>query len=300
MVTKSGLVFIGGGDSYIYAFDTKTGKEIWRGKVPYANNANLLNGNQVIEAATAAVVAGHIYAVIADAPDDSPENPPISYNRLAARYLSSNPAMQEAGFFGFLYQQLPGLCCDAYAPMPGSGDQIVQLGDHGYDFLFDLGAERVVAAFGTSRYNPGARDSGRMAGFLGQVTGSAELQRLAPQAGSPQALRDRLDKAKLTWRDRFFQTYGHKYDRGHFMSHRQGGGLDINLFPQRADINQGRTPLGVEYRAMETACVAKPGVEPVFCCSRPIYDDHSWVPAQLEYAVIYNPQRIHARTFPNK
>ena len=25
MVTKSGLVFIGGGDSYFYAFDTKTG-----------------------------------------------------------------------------------------------------------------------------------------------------------------------------------------------------------------------------------------------------------------------------------
>src|SRR5712691_13522738 len=30
----------------------------------FANNASLLNCNQVIEAATAAVVAGHIYAVI--------------------------------------------------------------------------------------------------------------------------------------------------------------------------------------------------------------------------------------------
>jgi quinoprotein glucose dehydrogenase len=39
MVTRSGLVFIGGGDSYLYAFDTKTGKEIWRGKVPYTNAA---------------------------------------------------------------------------------------------------------------------------------------------------------------------------------------------------------------------------------------------------------------------
>jgi quinoprotein glucose dehydrogenase len=35
MVTKSGLVFIGGGDGYLYAFDKKTGKEVWRGKVPY-------------------------------------------------------------------------------------------------------------------------------------------------------------------------------------------------------------------------------------------------------------------------
>jgi len=39
MVTASGLVFIGGGDKYFYAFDKKTGKEIWRGSVPYENGA---------------------------------------------------------------------------------------------------------------------------------------------------------------------------------------------------------------------------------------------------------------------
>jgi glucose dehydrogenase len=40
LVTKSGLVFIGGGDGYLYAFDAKTGREVWRTKVPYANSAN--------------------------------------------------------------------------------------------------------------------------------------------------------------------------------------------------------------------------------------------------------------------
>ena len=39
MVTKGGLVFIGGGDKYLYAFDKKTGKEIWRGRIPYENTA---------------------------------------------------------------------------------------------------------------------------------------------------------------------------------------------------------------------------------------------------------------------
>jgi quinoprotein glucose dehydrogenase len=39
MVTKSGLVFIAGGDGYLYAFDTKSGAEIWRGNVPYENAA---------------------------------------------------------------------------------------------------------------------------------------------------------------------------------------------------------------------------------------------------------------------
>ena len=57
MVTKSGLVFIGGGDTYLYAFDKKTGKEIWRGKVPYANSANPMtyrtkSGRQFIVMAT--------------------------------------------------------------------------------------------------------------------------------------------------------------------------------------------------------------------------------------------------------
>jgi hypothetical protein len=267
----------------------------------YANNASSLTGHQVIEAAVAAVAAGHIHALIAVVPTDKASHPPISYSLLAARYLWSPTGTtqdrnaQDAGFFAFLHQQLPGLCCDAYAGMSGSGDQIVQLTDHGYEFLFDLGAERVVAAFGTTQYNPGARDSARMSGFLGQVTNKAELQRMALQGED-----GRLDKAKLTWRDRFFQTYRHRYDRGHFISHRQGGGLDINLFPQRADINQGLTPLGAEYRALETACVAKPGVDPVFCCARPIYDDGSWVPAELEYAVIYSPQRMVVRRFPNK
>jgi quinoprotein glucose dehydrogenase len=39
MVTRSGLVFIGGGDGYLYAFDKTNGKELWRGKVPYENAA---------------------------------------------------------------------------------------------------------------------------------------------------------------------------------------------------------------------------------------------------------------------
>jgi quinoprotein glucose dehydrogenase len=59
LVTKAGLVFVGGGDSYMYAFDTHTGKEIWRGKVPYTNNANPMtyrtkSGRQFIVMATGA------------------------------------------------------------------------------------------------------------------------------------------------------------------------------------------------------------------------------------------------------
>jgi len=59
MVTKSGLVFIGGGDGYFYAFETKTGKEVWREKIPYNNTANPMtyrtkSGKQFIVMATGA------------------------------------------------------------------------------------------------------------------------------------------------------------------------------------------------------------------------------------------------------
>jgi len=57
MVTKGGLVFIGGGDEYLYAFDKSTGKEVWRGKIPFANTAvpmtyRTRSGRQFIVVAT--------------------------------------------------------------------------------------------------------------------------------------------------------------------------------------------------------------------------------------------------------
>ena len=57
MVTKSGLIFVGGGDGYLYAFETKTGKEVWREKIPYGTSANPMtyrtaSGKQFIVMAT--------------------------------------------------------------------------------------------------------------------------------------------------------------------------------------------------------------------------------------------------------
>ena len=40
IVTKSGLLFIGGGDPYLYAFDKATGEEIWRGATPNRTSGN--------------------------------------------------------------------------------------------------------------------------------------------------------------------------------------------------------------------------------------------------------------------
>ena len=57
MVTKGGLVFVGGGAPYLYAFDKATGAEVWRGATPYRTNANPMtyrarSGRQFVVIAT--------------------------------------------------------------------------------------------------------------------------------------------------------------------------------------------------------------------------------------------------------
>ena len=57
LVTKGGLVFLGGGDPYLYAFDKATGAELWRGATPFPTNANPMayrteSGRQFVVIAT--------------------------------------------------------------------------------------------------------------------------------------------------------------------------------------------------------------------------------------------------------
>ena len=57
MVTKGGLVFVGGGAPYLYAFDKATGDEVWRGATPHRTYANPMtyrarSGRQFIVIAT--------------------------------------------------------------------------------------------------------------------------------------------------------------------------------------------------------------------------------------------------------
>jgi len=67
MVTKGGLVFVGGGEPYLYAFDKFTGREIWRGATPFKTNGNPMTyltqtGKQVIVVATGGGAAASLVA----------------------------------------------------------------------------------------------------------------------------------------------------------------------------------------------------------------------------------------------
>jgi hypothetical protein len=163
-----------------------------------------------------------------------------------------------------LSKDLPFDWADAYIMMPGAGTEISVIPLGGYVYLFDHKAERVVVAYGLSSKNSMPRDNNRICEFLKKIAGR-------------------------------FQG---RTDKGHIMSHAQGGGLDINLFPQRPDVNRGRRTSqdGVVYRELERYCSSNPGA---FCFSRLLYNDTSWVPNEIEYGVLYHAKQFRVERITN-
>ena len=86
-------------------------------------------------------------------------------------------------------------------------------------------------------------------------------------------------------------------DRGHFLGHASGGVLDMNLFPHRRELNRGWSAEGRIFREMERFVAANRGV---FFYHRPIYDDDSWIPSQLEYGVLVEDDGWWGGLFQNK
>jgi hypothetical protein len=90
-------------------------------------------------------------------------------------------------------------CAEYRASAPHA--EIIDVRIEGFNYLFDLGDERLIAAYGfPDGADPGRRDSSRMRGF-------------------PQPPDGRV--------------------KGHAIAHQLGGGVDINLVPQNGVINSG-------------------------------------------------------------
>jgi hypothetical protein len=111
------------------------------------------------------------------------------------------------------------------------------------------GDDRVVAVWGTSQRPDVARDQERMRGFLPDPRRWSEAQR----------------------------------DRGHLVAHAAGGGLDLNLIPQSAVLNRGRSAAGRRWRAMERRAAEHEGT-PLFV--RPVYSGDGWEPAELDFGLL--------------
>jgi hypothetical protein len=113
----------------------------------------------------------------------------------------------------------------------------------------DNGDDRVVAVWGQSAPAGATRDKGRQAGFIP-----------VPERWSHVGM-----------------------DRGHFVAHAAGGGMDMNFFPQARGLNRGTSERGKVWKAMERLAIERPGTS-LFV--RPLYDDGSWVPALIDYGVM--------------
>lgn len=173
-----------------------------------------------------------------------------------------------------LGERLPRLWLDAYCATCSHDPSILQITIGGFEHLFDFTSDplrhetgapedRLVAVYGLSQVPDAGRDVQRMRGFLGRgLTGSV---------GTPR-------------------------DKGHFIAHSAGGCLDINLFPQRSELNRGRSEEGKVFRRMERFAAENPGT---FVFARPIYADASWSPAELEYGVLLPHLRLWVQRFPN-
>jgi len=158
----------------------------------------------------------------------------------------------------------------AYDAMCRHRNNVLTFADHGFTFLFDLASpenpevdDRLVAAYGLSAPSPKRRDASRIKGFLG---GGIDIRGKG------------------------------RYDKGHALAHAIGGGLDANLFPQRPDLNRGRSEAGKRYRGMERHAGEHPGT---FVYSRLIYNDDTWVPCALEYGVRLPDGEMWVELFDN-
>ena len=85
-------------------------------------------------------------------------------------------------------------------------------------------------------------------------------------------------------------------DKGHFIAHAIGGGLDMNVFSQARDLNRGLSEQGRLYRLMERYCYENAGK---FCFSRPVYDDASSVPRWLEFGLLREDGSLWVEVFEN-
>jgi hypothetical protein len=188
----------------------------------------------------------------------------VPYEQLFASYGVTADAWE-----AFVDEHLVPRWLDAYNSTTPWDTQVIEIPLGRLTYLFDMapsmgdvGDDRVVAVWGRSTVAPAPRDRSRQAGFI--------------------PVPEKWSKAG--------------YDRGHFVAHAAGGGMDMNFFPQAKGLNRGTTERGKTWRALEQATIATPGT-PLLV--RPTYGGERWVPERIDYYVVV-AGRLRGERFCNR
>ena len=198
----------------------------------------------------------------------------VHYDRL----LSSVEDPNTETVIHLLFSELPGQWIEEYQEMTPRPTHIVAATFESFQYLFDYysifdahggkiahsrsGEDRLVAVFGVSAAPRSNRDRSRMRGWCGATE----------------------------------KSFGSAWDKGHFIAHSIGGGLAINVFQQRREVNRGWSEAGRLYRSMEKYCSTNPGT---FCFSRPFYGDLTGCPSALEFGLLRTDGGLWIERFEN-
>jgi hypothetical protein len=161
-----------------------------------------------------------------------------------------------------LEEAIVELAARLYRQSSSRNTELLMFSDGANDCLFDATNERTVLMYGRSKTTPpNSRDTPYHQGY--------------PRAGDG-------------------------YDKGHALSHAQGG-LEggPNYFKQKRSVNQRRSGAGNLWRDIETYLAANAGV---FAFVRLVYrpGEASEMPFEAEYGILNGPGQFRVVIFPNR
>ena len=161
-----------------------------------------------------------------------------------------------------LEEAIVDLAARLYRQSSSQNTELLMFSDGANDCLFDATNERTVLMYGRSKTTPpNSRDTPYHQGY--------------PRAGDG-------------------------YDKGHALSHAQGG-LEggPNYFKQKRSVNQRRSGAGNLWRDIETYLAANAGV---FAFVRLIYrhGETGEMPFEAEYGILNGPGQFRVVIFPNR